>query len=318
MGLVDHQPRAVLLAERDDLGQRRDVALHRVDAVDHDEDAAAVLLRGLQPLLEQVQAVVAERAQLRLREQAAVEDRGVVARVGDHGVLRAEDRAERAEVGLMAGGEDERVLGPEPLGELALELDVQIDRAVEEARARQAGAVAVERVAGALLDALVAGQPQVVVGAEHDPALTLHLDDGQGRPLQHVEVRARRRSRGRRGVARGARTLEPWRKRRSRSSGNRIVTSRLAMSQVDSAAGAVTILQVPTEEDVYEIEVLDGELVAAVGTPAGAVGAERSAAGAQPRRADGGGRSDRLRRRGRDDGAAAPLRVRPSGSSVRG
>ena len=84
------------LRQRDDLGQRRDVALHRVDAVDHDEDAAAVLLRGGQPLLEQVEAVVTEGAQLRLGEQAAVEDRGVVARVGDHRVLRAEDRAERA------------------------------------------------------------------------------------------------------------------------------------------------------------------------------------------------------------------------------
>ena len=130
-----------------DLGQRRDVALHRIDAVDDDQDAAAVLLRAVQLLLEQVQAVVTERRAAWPGEQAAVEDRGVVAGVGDHRVLRAEDRAERAEVGLVAGREDDRVLGPEPLGELALELDVQVDRAVEEARAGQARAVAVERVA---------------------------------------------------------------------------------------------------------------------------------------------------------------------------
>ena len=43
-------------------------------------------------------------------------------------------------------------------------------------------------VEGALLDALVAGQAQVVVGAEHDPALALHLDHGQGWALEHVEV----------------------------------------------------------------------------------------------------------------------------------
>ena len=65
---------------------------------------------------------------------------------------------ERAEVRLVAGGEDDRVLGAQPLGELALELDVQVDRAVQEARAGEAGAVAVERVARALLDPLVAGQ----------------------------------------------------------------------------------------------------------------------------------------------------------------
>ena len=50
------------------------------------------------------------------------------------------------------------------------------------------GAVAVERVCARLRDALVAGQPEIVVGAEHDPRLALHLDDRQGRAFQHVEV----------------------------------------------------------------------------------------------------------------------------------
>jgi hypothetical protein len=40
-----------------------------------------------------------------------------------------------------------------------------------------------------------------------------------------------------------------------------IVSDRLTRSQVDTAARDVTILQVPPQEDVYEIEVLDGELV---------------------------------------------------------
>ena len=140
--LVDHQPRAVALAELDDLGQRRDVALHREDAVDDDEDAAAVAGGALEHPLELVHAVVAEGAQLGAGEQAAVEDRGVVAGVADDGVARAEDRAEHAEVRLVAGGEDDRVLGAHPLGDLALELEVQRDRPVEQARAGQAGAVA--------------------------------------------------------------------------------------------------------------------------------------------------------------------------------
>ena len=103
MGLVDHQARAVALAQLADLAQRRDVALHREDAVDDDQHAAAVALRALEHLLELVQAVVAERAQLRAREQAAVEDRGVVAGVDDHRVAGPEQRAERADVGLVAG-----------------------------------------------------------------------------------------------------------------------------------------------------------------------------------------------------------------------
>jgi len=49
--LVDHQPCPVLLAEVADLRQRRDVALHREDAVDDDQHAAAVLGRALERAL---------------------------------------------------------------------------------------------------------------------------------------------------------------------------------------------------------------------------------------------------------------------------
>ena len=112
----------------------------------------------------------------------------MVAGVGDDRVARTEDRPERAEVGLVAGGEDDRVLGADPFGQLLLQLHVQIDRPVQKSRAREAGAVALERVACSLSDASVASQAQVVVGAEHDPPGALHLDDRQRRPLQHVEV----------------------------------------------------------------------------------------------------------------------------------
>ena len=47
---------------------------------------------------------------------------GVVARVADDGVARAEQGADRAGVGQVARGEDERVLGAHEVGELALEL----------------------------------------------------------------------------------------------------------------------------------------------------------------------------------------------------
>ena len=186
--LVDHQPRAVALAQLADLAQRRDVALHREDAVDDDQHAAAVAARALQGLLQFVQAVVPEGAQLRAREHAAVEDRGVVAGVGDHGVTGCEDRAQRADVGLVAGREDDRVLGTDPLGDLALELEVQRDRAVQQARSRQACSVAVQRILRAAQHALVAGQAEVVVGAQHDPLGSLHLDDRHRRRGEQMEV----------------------------------------------------------------------------------------------------------------------------------
>ena len=194
--LVDHQPRAVLPAERDDLRQRGDVALHRVDPVDNYQEP-----RCRRP----VPPSAASRA-----GPGGCDGRGASSRCESRQPSRidawspesamtvscwTEDRAQRAEVGLVTGREHDRVLGTHPVRELALELDVKVDRAVEEARAGEAGPVAIERVAGALLDALVAGQSQVVVGAEHDPALALHLDDRQRRTLEHVEVGELRRSR---------------------------------------------------------------------------------------------------------------------------
>ena len=112
----------------------------------------------------------------------------MVARVDDHRVGGSEDRAQHAEVGLMAGGEHERVLGVHPLRDLPLEVEVQRDRPVQQARARQAGAVAVQGVLGTAHHALVAGEAEVVVGAEHDALRALHLDDRHRRRGQDVEV----------------------------------------------------------------------------------------------------------------------------------
>ncbi len=188
MGLVHHQPRAVVLAQLADLAQWGDVALHREDAVDDDQHAAAVALRAVEHLLQLLQPVVAEGAQLRAREQAAVEDRGVVAGVGDHGVAHAEDRAERAKVGLVPGGEHQRVLAAHPLGDLRLQFEVQRRRPVQRAAAGEAGAVAVQGILRALEHALVAGQPEVVVGAQHDPLRALHLHHRHRRGGEHMEV----------------------------------------------------------------------------------------------------------------------------------
>ena len=113
----------------------------------------------------------------------------MVARVDDNRVARPEQRAERADVRLVAGGEHERVLRLHPLGELALELEVQGDRAVEQARPREPGAVAVQRVLRAPQHALVAGEAEVVVRPQHDPLRALHLDDRHRRRGQEVEVR---------------------------------------------------------------------------------------------------------------------------------
>src|SRR5947207_2198169 len=66
---------------------------------------------------------------------------------------------------------------------------MQRDRPVEQARAGQARSEPVQRVLGAGKHPLVGRQPEVVVGAEHDPFGPLHLDHGHRGRAQQMEVR---------------------------------------------------------------------------------------------------------------------------------
>ncbi len=93
-----------------------------------------------------------------------------------------------AGVGAVAGREDERLLCPHPIRELGLEFDVEGGRPVQEARAGQTGAVAVERIASTLADPLVARQPEVVVRAEHHDLAALDLHQRPGLGLDQAEV----------------------------------------------------------------------------------------------------------------------------------
>ena len=104
------------------------------------------------------------------------------------GVAGAEDGPDAADVGLVARGEDDRVVGLHPLGELPLELDVQRRGAVEQPRAGHAGPVGLQRLPRGVLDPLVGRQPQIVVGAEHHRLPPLHLHHRPRLRGQHPEV----------------------------------------------------------------------------------------------------------------------------------
>jgi hypothetical protein len=113
----------------------------------------------------------------------------VVAGVADDGVAGAEQRSDRAGVGQVAGGEDERVLGAHEVGELVLELEVERERSVEEARPGEPGAKFLQRFARGGLHARVAREPEVVVRPQHDAPVSLHLDHRSRGALEHPEVR---------------------------------------------------------------------------------------------------------------------------------
>ena len=147
MRIVDHQQRAVLFLEPDDLVELGDVAVHREHAVGRDQ-ARALALRLLQLLFELGHVAVRVAPALGLAQADAVDDRGMVQRVGDHRVLLAEHRLEQAAVGVEAARIQDRVVGAEESRDRRLELLVQVLRAADEAHRRQAEAVRVQRVLG--------------------------------------------------------------------------------------------------------------------------------------------------------------------------
>ena len=72
--------------------------------------------------------------------------------------------------------------------QLVLQLQVQLQRAVQKAGAAAAGAVPLQRLKARLLHLGAGGQAQIVVAAQHDAALALHDDLGVLAGLQRVKV----------------------------------------------------------------------------------------------------------------------------------
>ena len=124
-----------------------------------------------------------------LAEADAVDDRCVVERVGNDGVLLGEDRLEQAAVRIPTGNVEDRVFVAEELRDAILQVLVDVLRAADKAHRTHAVAVLVERLVCRGDHAGVAGKAEVVVGAEvEDFAAVLHADGGALRRDDHALV----------------------------------------------------------------------------------------------------------------------------------
>ena len=195
VGVVHHDRRPELLGRGDDLRQRRDVAVHAEDAVRDDEDQAvrrparvgAALLAGLAQQLAQGRGVlVREDDARRLAHPHAVDDRGVVERVGDDQVVLAGHDRDDAGVGGEARLEGQHRLGVLELGQLGLE--PLVDRHVAGDRPDRAGAgpEVARRRDRRFLELGVRGEAQVVVRGEVDQLLAVDHDLGRLGRAQHA------------------------------------------------------------------------------------------------------------------------------------
>ena len=166
MHFVDVGHRVVALGEIADLLDRRDVAVHRVEAFEHDE-LVALVAGGAQQLFEVGHVVVAEDHALRRGAAHALDHRVVVERVRQDQAIGDEvgDRRDRRQVRYPAGGEDQCAVLVVEIGEFRLELDQRMAGAGDVAGAAGADAVLGGGLAESGDHLGVPAHAEIVVGA---------------------------------------------------------------------------------------------------------------------------------------------------------
>ena len=175
VGVVHHDPGAVLSGQTHDIGQVRDVTAHGEHAVGDDQGSGG-LGHLLQAPLQVRHVVVLVAEHLAEAEPGAVVDAGVVLPIQDHIVAPAHQGGDDPKIRLEARGEGHHRLLAEELGELRLQFQVHGQGAVQKPGAGAARAEFFESADARLHHLRAAGEAQVVVGAQHDPALSLHDD----------------------------------------------------------------------------------------------------------------------------------------------
>ena len=131
---------------------------------------------------------------LRLREPHCVDDRRVVQLVADDHRVLVGERRDRRLVRVPARHVRERRVRRRELREIALELEMRLERPADEAHRRGAGAVALEPLDAGAHDVRMVGEAEVVVRREDDHlAAPAHAHDRALRRLERVEALVRPR-----------------------------------------------------------------------------------------------------------------------------
>ena len=140
MDFVDIGHRPITLGERRDLGDRRDIAVHRVKALEHHK--LRPIPGGAQKLLQMAEVIVAEDLLFGAGALHALDHRIVVRRVRENEAIgqKIGDCRNSGEIGDPAGGEHQRRLLAVQIGKLVLKLDDGVAGAGNIAGAPGAGA----------------------------------------------------------------------------------------------------------------------------------------------------------------------------------
>ncbi len=120
MAVIDDDDGVMAIRQVANLRQFRQGAVHREDAIGHDQPhPAAGRIAQTAFKLRHVAVAIADAPGL--AEADAVDDAGVVQLVAEDGVLVAEDRLEQAAVGVPAGAVEDGVVLAEEAGDGGLQ-----------------------------------------------------------------------------------------------------------------------------------------------------------------------------------------------------
>ena len=159
----------MLLGHLHDLVQGSDVPFHAVEPI-HDDQLPCLRGNGAQHALQIADVIVTEPLHIGGAQPRAVHDAGVSILVQHHHVPLLHQGRDAAEVREISRRVDERRFLARELREALLQLDVQLERAVQEARAVVRGPEASKRVLRGRDDLGMLREAQVIVRARHDNA----------------------------------------------------------------------------------------------------------------------------------------------------
>mmetsp|Transcript_44272 Transcript_44272/g.103531 ORF Transcript_44272/g.103531 Transcript_44272/m.103531 type:complete len:334 (-) Transcript_44272:134-1135(-) len=167
--VVDDEVEPVDVAQPEQLDERRHVARIGEEPLDEDETAWPLGRRRVPHLLlgalrgerrlQSADVVVSEGAHLATREAHAHRRREVHAVVDEEKVALAHEGGDDRGDGRDAERVDDGLLGAQEGGQLVLQLEVHVERAVEAARTASAAAVSLERALGRLTRQGCRGEP---------------------------------------------------------------------------------------------------------------------------------------------------------------
>ena len=172
-------------------GQRADVAIHGKDAVGDQQLLARLFLDAGQLFFGVRNVFVPEDQNLRLRKPRAVDDRGMVQRVGNDEIFFAQHRRDRSRIGRKAGLEDHAGFHILEARDLFFQLHVDLHGAGDGAHRARSDSVLARRFKRRFAQLGMRGQSEIIVRGEIDDFLAVERADRRLLVVEHAQLEVR-------------------------------------------------------------------------------------------------------------------------------